>query len=64
VTPHENAGTLSVDGSMKISEGSATVLWVDGDVGDCKHQQSVVHVCTDSAHGSLAFNSVTLFPFS
>lgn len=65
-TPHENVGTLSVDGSMKISEGSTTVLWVDGDVRvhEWKHQQAVVRVWTDSAPGSLALNSITLSPFA
>lgn len=31
-TLHENTGTLPVDGSVKISKESITVLWVDGDV--------------------------------
>lgn len=61
-TLHENTGTLSVDGSVKISKESTTVLWVDGDVRVL--EQSAICVWADSAPGSLAFNSITLFTFA
>jgi hypothetical protein len=51
---------LSLDGSVKVLEGSTVTLCADGDIRifGCHHQCSVL---TDAALGTMTFNHVTLF---
>jgi hypothetical protein len=57
---------LSLDGGMKVSEGSTIVLCIDGDIRvlEQQHQKFTDSVWMDSAPGTLEFNNVTLFLFA